>query len=342
MTNEERISAFAALGSEIKRVLSGNPATESGKALLTELSSLYLSNGWFTEENIRHRLSVIAGNLGKNALEKWMSEYAIGEEKRKKIVVIMAGNIPLAGFDDFRCVLLSGNDFTGRLASDDKRLPVLLAGMLVEMEPRFAERIVFHEGILKEADAVIATGSNNSSRYFEHYFSKFPNIIRRNRNSVAVLTGNETEAELKELGEDVFRYFGLGCRNVTKLFVPEKYDFGAFFRAIVDWGEVMCNNKKYMNNYEYHRTLFLLNSEKLLDNNFLLLKQDVGISSPPGVLYYEFYADKNEVENRLRADRELIQCVVDGNGTAFGCAQLTGLSDFADNIDVMDFLIPLS
>jgi hypothetical protein len=281
-------------------------------------------------------------------LEKWLSAYSIPEVKNaKKIGVILAGNIPLVGFDDFRCVLISGNKFCGKLPSDDKFLLPLVAEMLLEIEPRFAEQVEFTEAQLRDMDAIIATGSNNSSRYFEHYFSKYPNIIRGNRNGIAVLTGNETKEELEAFGEDIFRYFGLGCRNVTKLFVPENYNFNSFFEAIYKWGGEMLANNKYMNNYDYHKTLYLLSSIPLLDNNFLLLKEDAGISSPPGVVFYEKYNSLEELSKKLQNESELIQCVISSPGiiagaAPFGHSQLTGPADYADGVDVMEFLVNIN
>jgi hypothetical protein len=221
----------------------------------------------------------------------------------------------------------------------------LICNVLTETEPRFEPLVSFTEHRLPAVDAVIATGSNNSSRYFEYYFSKYPHIIRKNRNGVAVLTGSETTEELVGLGEDVFRYFGLGCRNVTRLFVPEGYEFPRFFEAIINWGEEMIANKKYMNNYEYYRTVYLLNKISLLDNNFLMLKEDTAISSPPGVLFYSFYNDLSELKKQLRADRDMVQCIVSNadisGAIPFGKSQETKPSDYADGVDVMHFLLNL-
>jgi hypothetical protein len=348
MNLTERVSAFVKLGAEFNALLSGRPTTQAGKKLLDLLPDFYHRNGWYAEENIRHRLKTLADGLEKNVLEKWLAAYSIPEiTNAKKVGVILAGNIPLVGFDDFRCVLLSGNKCCGKLPSDDKFLLPLVAEMLLEIEPRFAEQVEFTEAQLRGMDAIIATGSNNSSRYFEHYFSKYPNIIRGNRNGVAVITGNETKEELEAFGEDIFRYFGLGCRNVTKLFVPENYNFNSFFEAIYNWGQKMLANNKYMNNYEYHKTLYLLSSIPLLDNNFLLLKEDAGISSPPGVVFYEKYNSLEELSEKLENESKRIQCVISSPGTLdgsipFGHSQLTGPSDYADGVDVMKFLGNLS
>jgi hypothetical protein len=347
MNLTERVSAFVKLGGEFTALLNGKPQTEAGKKLVYLLPELHHRNGWYTENNLRHRLQTLAAGLDKTVLEKWLGAYSIPENAvPKTIAVILAGNIPLVGFDDFRCVLLSGNKFIGKLSSDDKLLLPIVSEMLVEIEPRFSELVEFTEGQLRGMDAIIATGSNNSARYFEHYFAKYPHIIRGNRNSVAVLTGNETKEELAALGEDIFRYFGLGCRNVTKLFVPEGYNFNAFFEAIFNRGEEILSNSKYMNNYDYHKTLYLLSSFALLDNNFLLLKEDTGISSPPGVVFYEKYDSMENLAMKLDADAELIQCVVSdkdkiAGAVKFGNSQITGPADYADGVDVMGFLVGL-
>ncbi len=347
MNLSERINAFVKLGDEFVFVLEGNAKTVSGKKLLSLLPELIHRNGWYTEKNVCHRLQILSNGLKKDVLEKWLSSYSIPENPiPKNIGVILAGNIPLVGFDDFRCVLISGNKFCGKIPSDDKVLLPLIGEMLIEIEPRFSDKIIFEENQLRGMDAIIATGSNNSSRYFEHYFAKYPHIIRKNRNGIAVLSGNETKGELTALGDDIFRYFGLGCRSVTKLFVPDNYNFNLFFEAIYDWGEEMLGNNKYMNNYDYHKTLYLLSSIPLLDNNFLLLKADEGISSPPGVVFYSNYSSLAELSKKLEKDNELIQCVIGKEGTIrnavpFGNSQMTSPSDYADGIDVLKFLINL-
>jgi hypothetical protein len=347
MNLTERIDAFAKLGAEFSEVLNGKPGTEAGKKLWDILPGLYHRNGWYSEKNLRHRLETLAVGLTKSSLENWLSGYSIPRNTNAKMVgVILAGNIPLVGFDDFRCVLISGNKFVGKLPSDDKILLPLVADMLIEIEPRFSEQVEFTEGQLRGVDAIIATGSNNSARYFEHYFAKYPHIIRGNRNGVAILSGKETKEELEALGEDIFRYFGLGCRNVTKLFVPVNYNFNLFFEAIFKWGEEILANNKYMNNYDYHKTLYLLSSIPLLDNNFLLLKEDTKISSPPGVVFYETYNSADALVKKLADEKELIQCIISSdahfkNAIPFGYSQRTSPSDYADGVDVMKFLIDL-
>ncbi len=304
------------------------------------------SNGWYTETNVRHAIDMIASSLNQELIEKWISTYKNPLSDNllaKNIGVIMAGNIPMVGFNDMFCVILSGNKFVGKLSSADKFLLPFLAKILIAIDSKFANYIEFTEGPLKKIDAVIATGSNNSARYFEYYFGKYPHIIRKNRNSVAVLTGNESVDDLKLLGNDIFQYFGLGCRNVSKLFVPKGYKFDTFYESIFDFKYVI-NNNKYGNNYEYNRTVFLMNNQpSLLDNNFLLLKEDSGYSSPIGVLFYEFYDNIFNLNQYLKKDNQQIQCIVSKiseieNAVSFGETQRPKLNDYADGIDTMLFL----
>ncbi|MCW3072859.1 MAG: hypothetical protein JWO44_2749 [Bacteroidetes bacterium] len=355
MTTEERIAALAELGSFL-----GQFSEEGGRReenpwntqyygdlqQLTETVNIY--NPWFSPENVRNAIAAVAQNLEKDKLEKWIAPYRkqLDVKKPLRVAVIMAGNIPMVGFHDMLCVLISGNRFTGKLSSDDKLLLPFIAKVLISIQPAFAAFIEFTEDRLKGIDAVIATGSNNSARYFEYYFGKYPHIIRKNRNSVAVLTGKESVAELRGLGNDVFQYFGLGCRNVSKLFIPRGYDFDVFYSSIVNFGGVVQNNK-YMNNYEYNRTVYLMSSDPtLLDNNFLLLKEDAAYASPVGMLFYEFYDDVNALNARLQNDREQIQCIVSEssaitNALPLGTAQCPALADYADGVDTMKFLAGL-
>jgi hypothetical protein len=346
MTGKARIDVFEKLGSEIRMILDKRSSLESAEKAEQSIMRASIKNAWFTEDNIRYRLLRIAENLQRNALETWLSTYKIPDQfTGKTVYVISAGNIPAAGFEDFMHILMCGHDYWGKLSSDDDLLLPALAEMLCEISPEMKLHIRFSNEKLSQADAVIATGSNNSSRYFEYYFAKYPHVIRKNRNSVAILNGKESEEQLKKLGEDVFRYYGLGCRNVTKLFVPEGYRFEKFFEAIYGYSDEMMFNRKYMNNYEYNRTVYMLNSEPLLDNNFLILKQDIGLSSPPGVLFYEYYSDLSEIKKRLSADRELIQCVVseitDETAVSFGEAQNPAMNEYADGFDTMNFLLKI-
>ena len=356
MLIDNRIKAFVTLGEFLEQFTNtnnkatNNALNERFYSLFDELiSTVHIYNGWFTPENVRNAIGGIVELLKKDTLIDWISAY-INElsrtNKTKKIAVIMAGNIPMVGFHDMLCILISGNKFIGKLSSDDKLLLPAISKILIAIEPEFEEYIQFNDSTLKDIDAVIATGSNNSSRYFEYYFGKYPHIIRKNRNSVAILTGKESKNELNALGKDIFQYFGLGCRNVSKLFVPKGYQFDPFYEAIFDYGYVI-NNNKYSNNYDYNRTVYLMNnSSNMLDNNFLLLKEDSNYSSPIGVVYYEHYENEESVKQKLTNDIAHIQCIVGNsfsglNTISFGSTQLPKPTDYADGIDTMHFLIKL-
>jgi hypothetical protein len=258
--------------------------------------------------------------------------------------LILAGNIPLVGFHDFLSVLLSGHKVLVKTASNDQHLIKFLARYLVTVAPEMENYITFTDGKLENFDAVIATGSNNTARYFEFYFKDKPSIIRKNRNSVALLTGTESQEDLVRLGEDIFRYYGLGCRNVSKLFVPKDYDFQPFFKAIYEYKDVIFY-EKYSNNYDYNKAVFLMSNFKLLDNEFLTLKEDSSYTSPISSVFYEYYDDLEQVTLRLENDKDQIQCVVSNgltpNSIPFGKTQQPELWDYADNVDTLHFLLQI-
>lgn len=301
-------------------------------------------NGWFTRESILFAFEQWSNELKKNKLSEWLNKYDIDLNSSKTIAIIMAGNIPLVGFHDFLSVLLTGNKAMVKLSSNDKLLLPCLTQYLKFLEPAFEEKIVFSEELMKGFDAVIATGSNNTARYFEYYFGKKPNIIRKNRNSVAILDGSETTQDLELLGEDIFRYYGLGCRSVSKLFVPMGYDFDAFYKAIFKFKNIVKENK-YANNYDYNKAVYLMSEFKFLDNGFLLVKQDESYASPIASVFYEEYDSQSSLENKLKLDRDKIQCVVSNsleNAIPFGASQKPSLSDYADGVDTVEFLLKIS
>jgi hypothetical protein len=237
--------------------------------------------------------------------------------------------------------LASGNKALIKLSSQDKLLTPYILNKLVEIEPAFAEQFEFIER-LKDFDAVIATGSNNTSRYFDYYFSKVPNIIRKNRNSIAVLNGTESKEELHALGNDIFDYFGLGCRNVSKVFAPKGYKFDTFFESIEDFKSI-ADHHKYNNNYDYNKSIFLVNMDKHLDNGFLLVKEDERFASPLAVLYYEEYESITALDEKLVEQADQIQCIVSNESLSietlrFGQSQCPALWDYADGVDTMGFL----
>lgn len=301
-------------------------------------------NGWFTREQVINSISSWAAALTKENLEKWTSQYDFEKEPLKKVGLILAGNIPLVGFHDFLSVLMSGNIALVKMSSNDQKLLPFLSNYLVEVEPKFADRVVFVKGKLEDFDAVIATGSDNTARYFDYYFSKVPNIIRKNRNSVAVLNGEESHDDMVALGKDVFTYYGLGCRNVSKLFVPRGFVFDGFYQGMYEYRDVI-EYEKYSNNYDYNKAVFLMSEFKLLDNGFLTIKEDTTYASPISSVFYEYYDDIEEVKTRLANDHEKIQCIVSNNlidgSIAFGQTQSPQLWDYADNVDTLRFLLDL-
>ena len=302
-------------------------------------------NGWYTPEQVYFSIQSWAKALTKENLDQWTSSYDFTIAESKTIALILAGNIPLVGFHDFISVLISGHNVLVKTSSNDQHLLPFLAKYLITLEPQLAQKITFVEGKLENFDAVIATGSNNTARYFEYYFKDKPSIIRKNRNSVAVLNGQETKEQLIALGEDIFRYFGLGCRNVSKLFVPKGYSFDAFFEAIFEYQDVI-HYEKYANNYDYNKAVFLMSNYKLLDNGFLTLKEDSSHASPISSVFYEYYDSLAEIEKRFETEADTIQCVVSNNlvqnSIPFGQSQLPQLWDYADNVDTISFSLTIN
>jgi len=348
MLLENRINAFVELGSFLKQ-FSRKKMTQNDNVLHNDLffdafklqiKRAKETNGWFTEDNILYAFESWSKLLTNNDINNWIAPYTLNDKDSKIISVIMAGNIPLVGFHDFLSVLISGNKVLIKLSSNDKYFLPLIAKYLEHVEPKFKGKIQFSEEKLEDFDATIATGSNNTARYFEAYFGKYPNIIRKNRNSVAIIKGNETEEELNKLGEDIFRYFGLGCRSVSKLFVPKNYNFDNLFTAIYAYKELI-NYTKYQNNYDYNKTVYLMSEYKLLENGFLMLKEDTSYASPIATLFYEHYDDLDSLKKKLQNDNNEIQCIVSNeleNAVPFGQTQQPQLTDYADGVDTLAFL----
>lgn len=345
MNQTERIDILFRLGQILDHLGHGKswPGFELGinedeyNQLNELIERVHVYNGWFTPAAVKSSFLGLADWLTKEKLEEFSSQYSLNEGKPRTVAVIMAGNIPLVGFHDFLAIFLSGHKTLAKLSSDDRHLfPALLKTMKLFRED-IDEWLTFTDGPIRDFDAVIATGSNNSAMHFESYFKNHPNIIRKNRNAVAVLEGDETEEELKALGADIFTYFGLGCRNVSHLWIPENFELDRFFGAIVGFGDLI-NHNKYANNYDYNRAVYLLNQEDLLDNGFLLLKEEKSLSSPLGVLFYTRYKERSEVEEFLKENEGEIQVVVGKSYTPFGQAQCPTLEDFADGVDTMKFL----
>ncbi|MEZ4971225.1 MAG: acyl-CoA reductase [Flavobacteriaceae bacterium] len=347
-----RFNAFVKLGSFFKEYCkyakNKNQIDGNSHAWFIKLDEILVvaehHNGWFTPDNVLYSLENWAQLLSPAPLESWLSAYDMEKNRTKTVALIMAGNIPLVGFHDFLSTLITGNRALVKLSSNDKVLLPFIAQYLTEMEPALKDYIFFSDGKLENFDAVIATGSDNTSRYFEHYFEKKHHIIRRNRNSVAVLSGSETADELTALGEDIFRYYGLGCRSVSKLFVPKDYNFDPLFKALYPFNAII-DQKKYANNYDYNKAVYLMSLYKILENGFLMLKEDENYASPIATVFYEFYNSPEELEIRLSHEKHKIQCVVSQGFMAgevpFGQTQKPSLTDYADNIDTVHFLLKI-
>ncbi len=342
MNTEMQISGLCKLGIYIKNQISGFPEnlTIEDPELDAVLRQSEAENPWFSIENQLFALKQWSALLTDEKIRKWLKNYRKTSLPRK-VGLILAGNIPMVGFHDVVSVVLSGNIPLIKLSSKDQRM----IPFLLKKWNAFSEGNISYEtvGKLQDFDAVIATGSNNTARYLEYYFKDCLSIIRKNRTSVAVLKGNETDDQLQALAEDIFRYFGLGCRNVTRLLIPENFALDRLFENFLNFGEVIHHNK-YANNYDYNRAVYLLNQEKFWDNNFVMLRESEELFSPLSVLNFSRYKDLSEVKNFLELNEKDIQCVVAspelgmGNSVDFGQAQNPSLDTYADNVDTMKFL----
>jgi hypothetical protein len=313
----------------------------------SKIVDAYLYNNWFTEESQRKIFEAWSILLTKEKLDEWLIPYGIpNQSKPKTIAIIMAGNIPLVGMHDLFCVLISGHNALVKLSSDDKVLPMWIIQELIKFNPEFEERIKVADDQINKMhfDAVIATGSNNSNRYFEYYFRNYPQILRQNRTSVAVLTGDEKPDDIKLLADDIFMHFGLGCRNVSKLYLPDGMALDILFENFMGYADFI-NHNKYVNNYNYHKAIWLMNQDKFYDNNFILLKKDEGLHSPLASLYFEYYDEIDVLKSRLDEQEKEIQCVVSklnfNHSVPFGKAQRPEWNDYADRIDTIAFLLAL-
>ena len=350
MLQIEKKNCFIALGKFLSQFSLDNSAKNSSvvnndlfyEEFLNLIDLSQSHNGWFTPNQVHFAIQSWAEALTEENINLWLSKYDFSTVQPKTVALILAGNIPLVGFHDFLSVVISGHKVLVKTSSNDQKLLPFLAKYLISIHPELENYITFTEGKMEGFDAVIATGSNNTARYFEYYFKDKPSIIRKSRNSVAILTGNETSEDLANLGEDIFRYFGLGCRNVSKLYVPKGYNFDAFFQAIYEQKDVIYY-EKYANNYDYNKAVFLMSNFKLLDNEFLTIKEDTSYASPISSVFYEYYEDVNEIKNRLEMDAEQIQCIVSNgiteNSIPFGQTQKPNLWDYADNVDTLEFLL---
>ncbi|MBI1221994.1 MAG: acyl-CoA reductase [Bacteroidetes bacterium] len=334
MNQERLIDAICRLGQSLSD--SSNPHLEMAQRQARN------TNPWFDEKSIHFALEAWAKVLQKEKIQEWLASEKINGfvEKPKTIGIVMAGNIPLVGMHDLLCVLLSGHLAKVKLSEDDKPLMQFIIQELHRFD-RWFQTHLLEADKLNGIDAIIATGSNNTSRYFEFYFRNIPAIIRKNRNSLAILSGDESPEELYLIGQDVFMHYGLGCRNVTHLLIPRSDSPTRFYDHIADHYEVL-NHNKYANNYTYHRALFLLNKQEHLDNNFLLMKEDDSLHSPVGCLNYSYYSNLEEVQEYYASNKDSIQVVISKMDLPFatvapGKAQMPELNDYADGVNTLDF-----
>lgn len=334
MTKKQRIAAFAKLGEYLR---------QGGEGLDGVIVRSSAQNPWYTQENITQALDAWASILTLDKLEAWLAGYQADELTDRTVGLVLAGNIPLVGWHDILSVLIAGFRAQIKLSSSDLHLTSHLLGKLIDIEPAFAGQVNLVER-LQGFDLVIATGSDNSARYFEYYFGKKPHIIRKNRNSVAVLDGGESAAELNALGHDIFDYFGLGCRNVSKVYLPQGYAVSTLFEGLESFQSVLQHHK-YANNYDYNKSIYLINGETHYDNGFLLLKSDTRIASPLAVVYYEEYREMEVLAQRLRTVEDELQCVVSRATLPLsvpvfplGYSQRPELHDYADGVNTLAFL----
>ena len=338
MNLKERVASLVDLGNYLQK---------NDEKLQALVKATYHQNRWFTEENTYKAINAISKQfLQKELLENWLSSYKISDEAPITVGMIMAGNIPLVGFHDLICVFLAGHQSKIKLSEKDKLLIPHFIKVMEEQNPEVSKYFDFVEK-LEGFDAVIATGSNNSARYFEAYFGKYPNIIRKNRNAVAVLTGEETKDQLLSLGTDVFQYFGLGCRNVSKLYLPRNFNFKPLLEAFHEFRDIVLHDK-YKNNFDYNYTLLILNKIPYEANGCILMNEAPSLQSRIAQLHYEFYENVEDLKEKIDDKIDEIQCVIgdpksfDFDLIPFGEAQSPGLADYADGVDVIDFLIQLS
>lgn len=299
-------------------------------------------NQWFTPNHVRNMIRSVANSLNRTKLEKWIRKYPDLEQTHggKKIGVIVAGNIPLVGFHDFLSVLISNNIFIGNLSRREGGLLKFISTILISIEPEYSNQFHFLTKNLENTDALIATGSDNTARYFNYNFKGLPALIRKNRNGIAVLDGSEISIQLKELGKDIFSYFGLGCRNVSKIYIPGSYNLKPLILALADYKSHL-NHQGYRNNYKYQLAIASMGNASFTDSGFLIFKNNTGLSSPIGTIFYQEYP-KNAIHNIISFHKDQIQCIVGNGYIPFGMAQEPELWEYADGIDTIKFLTKLN
>lgn len=341
---KNRIASFEHIGQLLNDAANNNTTKNP---LVNAAKKAQSKNPWFTPQSINHAYMAWASLLNAQNLTQWLQPFREKAETStpKTIGVVSAGNIPMVGMHDFLSVLLMGNKIQIKLSAKDNVLISEIAQTLIDFNPQWNHYIEITENTLTHFDAIIATGSNNSARYFESYFAQYPNIIRHNRSSVAIIDNATSDTQLKALADDIFRYFGLGCRNVSKLFVPEGFDFNRLFNAFKNY-ENICHHNKYGNNFDYQLAIHLMNQTNVFNTGQVILKESSDLFSPIGVLLYEFYSDKQTLTNKLAFQAHHLQCIVGAQkdntvNTLFGQTQLPGLTDYADNVNTLEFLANL-
>jgi|TARA_B110000495_G_scaffold96150_1_gene83165 hypothetical protein len=342
-----RIKAFEKLGILFSNKFTENSSKESEywtSELDKAIDLAYKYNTWFTEDSVKKALNEWSKQLNYNSLKNWTDQYKIEDKSEKKIAIIMAGNLPLVGFHDLLCGLIMNFHCIVKLSSDDKILIPFIVEYLDSIVPGIKNQVKFTTNPIKDFNGVIATGSNNSFKYFEYYFGNYPNLLRKTRHSIAVLDGKETEMDLKKLGNDIFTYFGMGCRSVSKLLVPKGYDFDLLFNALFDFKEII-NHNKYVNNYDYNKAVYLMSEQKFIENGFIILKEDEKLGSPIGCLFFEYYENPKDLNAYISDIKDSLQCVVSNlnilNSTSFGSSQSPKIDDYADNTNTLDFLLKI-
>ncbi|MCH1608213.1 MAG: acyl-CoA reductase [Flavobacteriaceae bacterium] len=332
---KDRIKALSEMG-HFFRHISEKDSTYT--PLFNAIEQAQTQNGWFQKTACLLALEAWGETLRLERIEKWLLPYGYEEQKNPKtIAVIMAGNIPLVGLHDLITIWIAGHRALVKCASKD----TILIPFLIDTFPVFKSLSSISEGKLEGFDAVIATGSNNAARYFDHYFSKYPHIIRKNKNGVAVLNGNETPKELEALGNDILQYYGLGCRNVSKLYVPRNYDFNLIFGGLYPHANIIDHNK-YANNYDYNKAVHLMSEYDFLENGFFMLREEKSFASPIATAHYEYYDDIDVLMKQLEEEKDKLQCIVSKlslpGAFPFGEAQNPALWDYADGTDTLAFL----
>tara|TARA_B100000767_G_scaffold151895_1_gene142960 strand:+ start:8277 stop:9383 length:1107 start_codon:yes stop_codon:yes gene_type:complete len=341
-------SSLVQLGEWLRGELKGQGAGDEGL-----LAKAEMQNRWFTQESSKSAMHGCGNMLQPDVLSDWLGRYdwSPNPKREKKVGLVLAGNLPMVGWHDVMCVLMTGHTAVVKTSSSDTLLITAAIEAWQSFLPEDEQlKVEWVQGKMGDVDAVIATGSANTNRYFEHYFKDLPRVLRSQRTSVAILDGSETDEDIRALGQDIFQYFGMGCRSVTKLFLPLRFDLDRLFRVWVEWAE-LGNHNKYANNYDYHKAVWLLNQEPLIENGFVLLKEDPNFFSPVGSLFYSFYSDETALRDHLEQHAEQLQCVATKNpqlyedhsvsAVKFGQTQSPLPWDYADGVDTISFLLGL-